>query len=449
MTSDIQDRYTGSQGYTGSKGDIGYTGSAGAVSADTQIIFNSSGALVGNASLTFAYSSNTMNVNGAINATSHSVGSNFIANTTQVTLASTVKLSANGTVGSNGKYLSSNGSTPSWIQIPAFNQVSNSAPTTPTPISGDRWYDSDSGIQYTYLTGVSGSQWVETSTTGAASTVYNKSTFTATASQTTFSVTYTVGYIDVFVNGVKLTTGDYTATNGTSVVLGVACAVNDIVEIIGWSVWTITNTNVGIGSGTSLALGGATIGTNALAVTGTANISGATTLSGALTYGGVTLSNSVTGTGSMVLSASPTFTGTVTAAGVIVAASQSTLLNYTDWAAAAATMTIGGSSVGITYHRNSWYWMRIGNLVIVTADIAYSSLGGLSGNVQWTLSSGMPLTQNTTYAPTAGSQSSNPAWQFTLDRSARTGVLNKATGTPITAADFPVSLQFGFSYWCA
>jgi hypothetical protein len=57
-----------------------------------------------------------------------------------------------------------------------------------------------------------------------------------------------------------------------------------------------------------LALGGATLGTHNLAVTGT------TQLNSALNYGGVTLSNSVTGTGSMVLSASPTLTGTLTAA---------------------------------------------------------------------------------------------------------------------------------------
>ena len=96
--------YVGSQGYTGSKGDIGYTGSAGAVSSDTQVIFNNSGGLVGNAGLTFVYSSNTLYVNGAIqvgtsvdvinatgiyttgtvNAASHTVGSASIANASGV-----------------------------------------------------------------------------------------------------------------------------------------------------------------------------------------------------------------------------------------------------------------------------------------------------------------------------------------------------------------------------
>lgn len=71
---------------------------------------------------------------------------------------------------------------------------------------------------------------------------------------------------------------------------------------------SFTTPTLGVATGTSLALGGCTIGTNALCATGTANISGATTIGGALTYGGVALSNSVTGTGSMVLSTSPALT---------------------------------------------------------------------------------------------------------------------------------------------
>ena len=55
--------------------------------------------------------------------------------------------------------------------------------------------------------------------------------FTATESQTTFSLTYTPGYIDVYVNGVRLTAAEYTATNGTSVVLGVGATAGDIVDI--------------------------------------------------------------------------------------------------------------------------------------------------------------------------------------------------------------------------
>jgi len=65
---------------------------------------------------------------------------------------------------------------------------------------------------------------------------YVRTSFTATASQTTFSATYNVGYVQVFVNGVLLNGADYTATNGTSVVLGVGCNAGDIVETIAYNV---------------------------------------------------------------------------------------------------------------------------------------------------------------------------------------------------------------------
>jgi len=53
----------------------------------------------------------------------------------------------------------------------------------------------------------------------------------ATASQTTFNVTYTVGGIWVYLNGAKLANiEDYTATNGTTVVLASPAAADDIVS---------------------------------------------------------------------------------------------------------------------------------------------------------------------------------------------------------------------------
>ena len=62
-------------------------------------------------------------------------------------------------------------------------------------------------------------------------------TLTATASQTTFTPTsvYTVGYIDVYMNGVRLVSGtDYTASNGTTVVLASGAAENDVMEIVAY-----------------------------------------------------------------------------------------------------------------------------------------------------------------------------------------------------------------------
>jgi len=78
----------------------------------------------------------------------------------------------------------------------------------------------------------------------------NVQTFTATSGQTTFTVTggYTVGLVDVYVNGARLSTSDYTATNGTSVVLGIGVVTNDIVDLVAY---TASATSGVSGSGTS------------------------------------------------------------------------------------------------------------------------------------------------------------------------------------------------------
>ena len=75
--------------------------------------------------------------------------------------------------------------------------------------------------------------------------------YTATASQTTFSGTDTQGltltysdsnFIDVHQNGVLLkVVDDYTATSGTSVVLGTGATADDVVEIIVYDVFSVGN----------------------------------------------------------------------------------------------------------------------------------------------------------------------------------------------------------------
>ena len=62
-------------------------------------------------------------------------------------------------------------------------------------------------------------------------------TFTATGGQTSFSPTggYVLNYVDVYYNGVKLVAGDdFTATNGTSIVLTVAASAGDVVEVVSY-----------------------------------------------------------------------------------------------------------------------------------------------------------------------------------------------------------------------
>jgi len=57
-------------------------------------------------------------------------------------------------------------------------------------------------------------------------------TTTATAGQTTFNFSYNVGFVDVFVNGVKLPSSEFTASNGSTIVLDDAAFANDTLEFI-------------------------------------------------------------------------------------------------------------------------------------------------------------------------------------------------------------------------
>jgi hypothetical protein len=98
---------------------------------------------------------------------------------------------------------------------------------------------------------------------GVTTTAYRTVTeFTATAGQTTFSVpSYTVGFIDVYRNGVMLGSADYTASNGVSVVLASGATAGDLVEVISFQVSSVLNAipNSPASVGTSNIANGVTI----------------------------------------------------------------------------------------------------------------------------------------------------------------------------------------------
>ena len=123
------------------------------------------------------------------------------------------------------------------------------------------------------------------------------STFTATAGQTSFSVNYTPNFIDVFLNGVKLTSSEFTATNGTSIVLTDAAFVDDIIDVVVFqnsglfdsSKWSATDINNPV-SGNIYKLNGnvgigTTNATSKLTVSGNVNVSGVVTATGGFNLG--------------------------------------------------------------------------------------------------------------------------------------------------------------------
>lgn len=118
--------------------------------------------------------------------------------------------------------------------------------TNPTLAAGEFGYETDTGK---FKIGNGSTAWASLAYTAASTAVTYL--FNATSGQTTFSgadangltLAYTVGAEQVYLNGVLQVRGsDYTATNGTSIVLASGALTSDVLNVIAYSAMTITDT---------------------------------------------------------------------------------------------------------------------------------------------------------------------------------------------------------------
>ena len=104
-------------------------------------------------------------------------------------------------------------------------------------VTGALYFDTTANLMKVY----DGSSWVDAGS--AVNGTAERNVYTATSGQTSFSVTYDVGFVDVYLNGVKLVAGtDFTATDGLTVVLASGAATGDIVDIVAYGAFNIANT---------------------------------------------------------------------------------------------------------------------------------------------------------------------------------------------------------------
>jgi hypothetical protein len=116
-------------------------------------------------------------------------------------------------------------------------------------------YNDTSGTNIVLTTGSFAGDIVEIVTYQPASGVTNNSlrtltSFTATAGQTTFSASYVPGLLDVYYNGSRLNTVDYTAANGNSIILTTGSNTGDIVDVLVYSYQVGAFSGIG-GTGTA------------------------------------------------------------------------------------------------------------------------------------------------------------------------------------------------------
>ena len=136
----------------------------------------------------------------------------------------------------DNKFLQTNGVTPQWTtpqQHTATDGVVGakiySGTVTPSsPVTGDLWIDQTTG------NGIQLVRWRKT--------VASTTTTVTGLDDNNLTLSYTSGNEQVYINGVLITRGqDYTATNGTSVVLTQAAEVGDTLEIFGNPLFSVTD----------------------------------------------------------------------------------------------------------------------------------------------------------------------------------------------------------------
>jgi hypothetical protein len=157
-------------------------------------------------------------------ATSGTNGYLLTATTSGVTWAA-APVSLPSQTGNDGKLLTTNGTTASWAGAAPVAQTSEPS----TLIDGLIWIDTDGTVVGQQMT-----RWSKAPTGGTTSL--------SGLDDNNVTLGYTVGYEQVYRNGVLLSRGnDYTATNGTSVTLTDATITGDIIEIFASAVLALTD----------------------------------------------------------------------------------------------------------------------------------------------------------------------------------------------------------------
>ena len=214
---------------------------------------------------------------------------------------------------------------------------------------------------------------------GAASSFATKSATatTATNNQTTFNGTYTVGFVDVFLNGVKQSEDEYTATSGTNIVLSTGASEGDLIEVVGLTAnvpgsgggggGSYANSDVDTHLNTSTASTGEVLSWNGsdydwVAQSGGGNIIGINTLGTSyfnnLNVSGVITAASFVGNGANLtdLNASNLTSGTIPDArfpATLPAVSGANLTNIVTSIVAGSNITISGSTGEVTINASA------------------------------------------------------------------------------------------------
>jgi hypothetical protein len=291
-------------------------------------------------------------------------------------------------------------------------------------VTGALYYNTTTQTMKVY----DGANWI--AATAAGTSAMTRYRYVATSGQTTFSGTdanaltlsYTSGNIVVNRNGVTLDTSEYTASNGTSVVLSVAASLGDVLDIVAFKSFTVADTYTKAEVNASLS---GKVGT-----TGNETVAGVKTFSSQPVFSaGVSLGSN----GQIVFPATQN-----------ASADANTLDDYEE-GTFTPTLQFGGSTTGITYSSTRLgSYTKVGRMVYGAIRFALTSKGSATGLATIT---GLPFTCINTEGYNGGvweayggnMASWNVPKQFIIDIGSSTIFLRyaaAASGTLFTEANF-------------
>ena len=234
---------------------------------------------------------------------------------------------------------------------------------------------------------------------GESSVVVATQVFSPTGVQTdfTFAAGYTIGYLDVYLNGVRqVNANDYYATDGSTVTFPTNQPVSgDTVECLAYKAFDVGNVTA--------ASGDFSVGRD-LSVTGRVDVTGDTALTGTLSVGGTaTFTGSITGDGSGLTGVASTdyiITGTAATFNNVVnfntSASQFNVAPHFNNGVVLTGVTTGLNVTGITTLATTKLGagITVAGYGVDTAGVvtATSFVGDVTGDVTGTASNASGLT---------------------------------------------------------
>ena len=258
--------------------------------------------------------------------------------------------------------------------------------------------------------------------------------FTATASQTTFATAgYTPSFLDVFLNGVHLVNGtDYTASNGSDVVLTSGAAAGDTLEVVAYSTFEASDVTASSGFTVTgnLSVDGGTIKLDGAYPVGSNNVA----------FGNDAFANNVSGAqntalGERALNASTT-TSWNTAVGYKSSFSNTSGTNLTSVGSESLISNTTGSN-NTALGTNSLYFNISGS--------SNTGVGASALQLNTTGASNTAVGRETLYNNTTGQN--NSALGFQALSSNTTGQYNIAVGSRALASNATASNNTAVGYY--